>query len=85
MRKPWRVHTTMIEMQKVLSKRCDQPHPHQTTRGADAVMPGRYTAKLARVAGEVLMQKHGSVPREGVKLQEHVRSEVRRSGRGETR
>ena len=70
MRKPWRVHTTMIEMQAVLNKRCDQSHPHQTTRGEDAAMSGRYTAELARAAGEALMQKHGSAPREEVMEQE---------------
>ena len=70
MRKPWRVHATMIEMQAVLNKRSDQSHPHQITRGEDAVMSGRYTAELARAAGEVLMQKHGRAPREGVTEQE---------------
>ena len=55
LRKPWRVVTNFVPLQKPLSKQCQGDHLHGQTRGLSATRSAYYTPSLVDVVGRAIL------------------------------
>ncbi|MCP4896673.1 MAG: hypothetical protein GY906_06815, partial [bacterium] len=56
LRKPWRVVSTVPNIDQVLGRRCGHDHPHGMTSGLAAKISAYYTPAFADAVGEMIMR-----------------------------
>jgi hypothetical protein len=56
LRKPWRVVSTLPEIEAALSQTCGHDHPHCVTHGTSAKASAYYTHAIANAVGHMILR-----------------------------